>query len=133
MNKVELIGRLTKDPEKKSTDKGTSVVSFSVAVQRKYKNADGNYDADYINCVAWRTTADFIANYFTKGQRIGVVGSLTTRSYEVEGKKRFVTEVNVDEAEFVESKEKKTEPKQTDLFEEELKDFKPLNDADLPF
>ena len=133
MNKVELIGRLTKDPEKKSTDKGTSVVSFSVAVQRKYKNADGNYDVDYINCVAWRTTADFIANYFTKGQRIGVVGSLTTRSYEVEGKKRFVTEVNVDEAEFVESKEKKTEPKQTDLFEEELKDFKPLNDADLPF
>lgn len=133
MNKVLLIGRLTKDPEKKSTDKGTSVVSFSVAVQRKYKNADGNYDADYINCVAWRTTADFIANYFTKGQRIGVVGSLTTRSYEVEGKKRFVTEVNVDEAEFVESKEKKTEPKQTDLFEEELKDFKPLNDADLPF
>lgn len=133
MNKVELIGRLTKDPEKKSTDKGTSVVSFSVAVQRKYKNADGNYDADYINCVAWRTTADFIANYFTKGQRIGVVGSLTTRSYEVEGKKRSVTEVNVDEAEFVESKEKKAEPKQTDLFEEELKDFKPLNDADLPF
>ena len=133
MNKVELIGRLTKDPEKKSTDKGTSVVSFSVAVQRKYKNADGNYDADYINCVAWRTTADFIANYFTKGQRIGVVGSLTTRSYEVEGKKRSVTEVNVDEAEFVESKEKKAEPKQTDLFEEELKDFKPLNDADPPF
>ena len=128
MNKVLLIGRLTKDPEKKSTDKGTSVVSFSVAVQRKFKNADGNYDADYINCVAWRTTADFIANYFTKGQRIGVVGSLTTRSYEVEGKKRSVTEVNVDEAEFVEAKAEPKEPKQLDMFEDVT-----LQEGELPF
>ena len=132
MNKVELIGRLTKDPEKKATSNGISVTRFSVAVQRKYKNEDGTYPSDFFNCVAWRATADFVAKYFTKGQRIGLSGSLQTRSYEAEGQKRSVTEIVADEVEFIESKPKE-EKKAEDLFGEELKDFKPLDDTDLPF
>ena len=139
MNKVILIGRLTKDPEKKSTTNGISVTRFSIAVNRKWKNEDGTYPADFFSCVAWRATADFVAKYFTKGQRIGVCGSLQTRSYEYEGQKRTATEIVVDEVEFVESgaskkeEEKPEQEKAEDLFKDELKDFKPLDDADLPF
>lgn len=105
MNKSILIGRLTKDPELKTTTSGTNVCSFTIAVNRRYKNSEGNYDADFINCAAWRQTAEFISNYFTKGRMIGVVGSIQTRTYDdAEGKKRYVTEVVVDEAYFVESK-----------------------------
>lgn len=139
MNKVIMIGRLTKDPEKKSTTNGISVTRFSIAVNRKWKNEDGTYPADFFNCVAWRATADFVAKYFAKGQRIGVCGSLQTRSYEVEGQKRTATEIVADEVEFVESgaskkeEEKPEQEKAEDLFKDELKDFKPLDDADLPF
>ena len=66
MNKVIITGNLTKDPEKRTTHQGTSVTSFTVAVQRRFKNQDGNYDADFINCVAWRGTADFVTQYFGK-------------------------------------------------------------------
>ena len=71
MNKAIFTGNLTKDPEKRTTQHGTSVTSFTVAVQRRFKNQNGNYDADFINCVAWRGTADFVAQYFSKGSRIG--------------------------------------------------------------
>ena len=139
MNKVIMIGRLTKDPEKRSTTNGISVTRFSIAVNRKWKNEDGTYPADFFNCVAWRATADFVEKYFSKGQRIGVCGSLQTRSYEYEGQKRTATEIVVDEVEFVESgaskkeEEKPEQKKAEDLFKNELKDFKPLDDADLPF
>ena len=67
MNKAILVGRLTRDPELRTTANGVSVCSFSIAVNRRYKNAEGNYDADFINCVAWRQQAEFLAKYFTKG------------------------------------------------------------------
>ena len=105
MNKAILVGRLTRDPELKSTANGTNVCSFSVAVNRRYKNAEGNYDADFINCTAWRQTAEFVSKYFTKGRMIGVVGSIQTRNYDdKDGKKVYVTEVAADEVYFVESK-----------------------------
>lgn len=104
MNKVILMGRLTRDPELRTTPNGVSVCSFSIAVNRRFKNAEGNYDADFINCVAWRQTGEFISRYFTKGRMIAVVGSLQTRNYEKDGQRHYVTEVQVDEAHFTESK-----------------------------
>ena len=104
MNKVELVGRLTKDPEVKLTSNQTQFCNFTVAVDRRFKDANGQRQADFINCVAWRQTAVFIQKYFHKGTRIGLVGSIQTRSYDDQnGQKSFITEVVVDEAEFVES------------------------------
>lgn len=105
MNKAILCGRLTKDAELKTTSSGINYCNFIIAVDRKFKDANGNRQADFIACVAWRTTAEFISKYFKKGNRIAVVGSIQTRSYEDQsGNKHLVTEVIVDEAEFVESK-----------------------------
>ena len=105
MNRTIIIGRLTKDPEVKYTQNQLPFCNFIIAVDRRFKDANGQRQADFIACVAWRATADFIGKYFRKGSKIAVVGSIQTRSYEdQEGKKHLVTEVVVDEAEFVESK-----------------------------
>ena len=104
MNKVILVGRLTKDPEIKATTNQTQYCNFTVAVDRRFKDASGNKQTDFINCVAWKQMALFIGKYFNKGSRIGLAGSIQTRSYDdSNGKKVFVTEVVVDEAEFVDS------------------------------
>lgn len=103
MNKVALVGNLTRDPETRQTQSGQSACNFTVACQRHFKNAEGKYDADFIPCVAWRQTADFVAKYFKKGSKIGLTGSIQTRSYDKDGQKRYVTEVVVDEVEFVTS------------------------------
>lgn len=101
MNCVQLVGNLTRDPELRQTQSGISACQFTIACQRRFKNKDGNYDADFISCVAWRQTAEFIAKYFKKGSRIGVTGSIQTRSYDAQdNSKRYVTEVVVDAAEF---------------------------------
>ncbi len=105
MNKVILVGRLTRDPELKTTANGVSVCSFSIAVSRRFKNAEGNYDADFINCVAWRQQAELLSKFFAKGRMVGIVGSIQTRNYDnKDGQKVYVTEVSVDEVHFVESK-----------------------------
>ena len=105
MNKVILVGRLVKDPEVKATQSQISVCSFTLAVDRKFKNADGERQADFLNCVAWRQQAELLGKYFQKGSRIGIVGNLQSRSYDdANGHKVYVTEVIVDEIEFVESK-----------------------------
>lgn len=107
MNKVILIGNITKDIELKTTAGGTSVATFTVACQRNYKNAEGRYETDFINCVAWKNTADFLSKYFGKGSSIAVTGRMQTRSYEAQdGGKRYVTEVIVEETEFVGKKKK---------------------------
>lgn len=104
MNKVILIGRLTKDPEVKATSNQTPLCNFTVAVDRKYKDANGNKQADFINCLAWRQQATFIGQYFHKGSKICITGNIQTRSYEDQNNQKvYVTEVVVDEVEFVES------------------------------
>ena len=106
MNKVQLVGRLTKDPEVKFTSNQTKVCSFTIAVDRKFKDANGQRQADFISCVAWKQTAEFLQKYFHKGNRIGICGSIQTRSYEDQnGQNHFITEVLAEEVEFVESKE----------------------------
>lgn len=104
LNKVILMGRLAADPELKQTQGGASVVSFSIAVDRRF-NKDGERKADFINCVAWRTTAEFVAKYFNKGSMIALVGELQTRTWEDNnGQKRYATEVIASEVSFCGSK-----------------------------
>lgn len=104
MNSVNLVGRMTKDPEIKTTSGGTKIGNFTIAVDRKFKNANGEREADFINCVSFNKTAEFIGEYFTKGKRIGVSGSIQTRKYDdTNGVTHYITEVLVDSAEFVES------------------------------
>lgn len=113
MNSVALVGNLTKDPENKKLPSGTSCCQFTVAVQRKYKNAQGQREADFIPCVAWKQTADLIYRYFTKGMRIGLTGAIQTRTYEAQdGQKKFVTEVIVDSVEFVTPRQQEGAPAQ---------------------
>ena len=109
LNKVVLCGRMTADPELKQTTSGIAVVSFTLAVNRRYqsKSADGaqGQQADFINVVAWRSTAEFISRYFRKGSALCVTGSIQTRSWQdQQGQKRYATEVVADEAMFVDSK-----------------------------
>ena len=108
LNKVILIGNLTADPELKQTPSGISVVSFTVAINRRYQSktaADGQQTADFISIVAWRQTAEFVTRYFKKGKPILVCGALQSRSYtDNQGNKRYVTEVVADEVGFVENK-----------------------------
>lgn len=102
MNKVVLVGRLTRDPENRSNSAGVSNARFTLAVNRNFKNKDGNYDADFISCVAFRNTADFISKFFKKGSMICVEGRIQTGSYDAQdGSKRYTTDVVVDNAEFV--------------------------------
>ena len=112
MNSICLMGRLTGDPELKTTQNGVSVTSFSVAVDRAYRSKDQERQTDFINCVAWRNTAEFICRYFQNGQRIALQGSLQSRSYtDKNGNNRTVFEVVVDNAFFAESKSGATAPR----------------------
>lgn len=100
MNTVSIIGRLTAKPELRHTNSGKSVCSFSVAKERKFKDADGNAIVDYFDCVAWNAQADFLCKWFDKGVRVGITGELQTRTYEKDGQPRKVVEVRVNEVEF---------------------------------
>lgn len=136
MNKCELIGRLTKDPELKLTSNQTAYCNFTIAVDRRFKDSNGQRQADFINCVAWKQTATFVQKYFHKGNRIGIVGSIQTRQYEGnDGAKHFITEVIVDEAEFVESQTQTAPAPQTQA--EPTQDNAPAEEApavgELPF
>lgn len=125
MNKVILMGRLTKDPEIRYTQNNTPVCSFTLAVDRRFSK---DKQADFISCQAWQKTAEFISKYFQKGSMIAVVGRIQTRTWEDnEGKKRYVTEVIVDEAYFTGSKSKTETDKATDTWPPDYED------DDLPF
>ena len=105
MNKVILMGRLTRDPEVRyTTNNNTLVCTFSLAVNRRFKQ-EGQPDADVINVVAWAKTGEFCSKYFTKGQQVAVCGHLQTRSYDdKDGKKVYVTEVVAEDTYFADSK-----------------------------
>lgn len=104
LNKVVLAGRLTADPELKQTTSGISVTSFNLAINRRFAR-EGEQTADFIACVAWRQSAEFICKYFRKGSALCITGNIQTRSWQdQQGNKRFATEVVIDEAMFVDSK-----------------------------
>lgn len=124
MNKVILSGRIANDFELETTPTDVSVCKFRLAVSRRYKNADGGYDADFISCVAWRSNAEFICKYFKKGDPIELTGRIETRNYEKDGQTHYITEVVVEETNFTLSK------KQEDT--QEAAQSTPANDGFFP-
>lgn len=117
MNKVILIGRLTKEPDIRITPSGLTVAHYTLAVDRKFKK-DGEPDADFIPCVAFGKPAEFTEKYLSKGAKIAICGRLQTRSYEDKyGQKKYVTEIIVDEQYFAESK------RNADISQEQLKEI----------
>ena len=102
MNRVELVGRLTRDPELRTVSSGNSVATFTVAVNRPFTPQNGERDADFINCRVWNKQAENLAKFCHKGDQIGVEGSIRTSSYDAQdGSKRYVTEVQADRIEFL--------------------------------
>lgn len=105
MNKVVLVGRITKDPELKYTNNNIPVVQFTIAVNRTYQSKNGEKQADFINCVVWRQQAENFAKYMRKGSLIGIDGQIQTRNYDdANGVKRYVTEILCESIHFLESK-----------------------------
>ena len=105
MNKVILVGRLTKDPEMRTTANGVATTNFTLAVNRNFTNQSGEREADFLTCVAWRRLAETIAKFCTKGSQVAVEGRIQTRSYDAQdGTKRYVTEIMVDNIDFLGSR-----------------------------
>lgn len=142
MNKIILTGRLTRDPELRYTTSNVAVTQFSLAVNRDFKNQEGEYEADFINCVAYRNLAETITKYVKKGDKLGVDGRLQIRNYDnSEGNKVYVSEVIVNGIEFLEAKKEKSasneEVRGTDASKEEVDPFQEeqltITDDMLPF
>ncbi|MDD3766946.1 MAG: single-stranded DNA-binding protein [Eubacteriales bacterium] len=138
LNKVILMGRLTRDPELRYTPSNIPVCSFSIAVDRRFVRTGEERQADFINIVAWRQTAEFICKYFVKGQMINVCGSIQTRSWDdANGVRRYATEVVADEVNFCGDRPQSSSQygesrPQTSQFPDD--DFAPVDtDDDLPF
>ena len=143
MNKVILVGNLTRDPELITTTNGVSLCRFSLAVQRRFAGPDGEREADFINIVVWRAQADNCYKYLKKGSKCGIVGTLQTRSYDAQdGTKRYSTDVVAEEVEFLSTKgssssEESFEPSETGSKSSGKNDivnkFEPIDDDNLPF
>lgn len=123
MNRVFLIGRATKDVEISKTNNDRSVAKFAIAVDRRYKNADGEKITDFINIVVWNKLAEICSKFVKKGKQVAVSGELQGRSYEVNGEKKFITEIIADEVEFLGSNTEKEDKVELDE----------VDDGDLPF
>lgn len=125
MNKVILLGNLTKDPELITTNSGISVCRFTLAVSRRYTNSSGERETDFLNIVVWRTLGENCHKYLKKGSKCCVVGQVQTRSYEAQdGTKKYITEIVAEEVEFLSTAPKK-ESEQVEMIE--------VNDDSLPF
>jgi single-strand DNA-binding protein len=143
LNRVCLLGRLTADPELRTTPNGTSVTSFTIAVNRSYVKQGAERETDFINIVAWRSTADFVCKYFKKGQLVALEGSIQTRSYtDKEGNKRTAFEVVTDNVYFAEPKRESAPqyndnsftPPEPSFSNSDGSDFEDVvGDTDLPF
>lgn len=142
MNKVILIGRITKNVELNQTQNGTAYVSNSIAVNRNYKNADGSISTDFINFVAYKSTAELMARYVNKGDRIGLTGSWNVRSYQnQQGQTQYVNELLVENIEFLQDKpqpqqqryQQPNNPFQQQTQQPQQQSYASFNESDLPF
>lgn len=146
INSVTLTGRITKDLEKKETNKGTSVVNFSLAVDRRFKNSNGNCEADFISIQAWGMTADLLCKYCGKGSLVGIEGRIQTRNYENnQGQRAYVTEVVAENVTFLDSKKNNDQGQQggyqqsngyqNDSYQQTFDSALPFDDSadDVPF
>lgn len=134
MNKAIIIGNITKDLELKKTSGGISSVSFTVAVQRKFANAQGTKETDFLTVVAWRQLADICAKYLSKGSKVCVTGSIQSRSYtSQDGSKRYVTEIIADDVEFLTARGERTNDNNAEDDTERPGEMTEANDDELPF
>ena len=138
MNKVILMGRLTKDPEVRYTQtNNTLVASFSLAVNRRFVAQGAERQADFINIVAWSKTGEFCSKYFKKGQQVGVIGRIQTRTWDDDqGQKHYITEVVAEEAYFADNKKDSNQGSFENTFGDNLSqnsEFQVSSDDDLPF
>lgn len=131
MNKVFLIGNLTRDPELSTTSSGVSLCRLSLAVSRRFANADGTRETDFFNITVWRNDAENCSKYLNKGSKIAVVGSLQNRTYEVDGVKRYATDIIASEIEFLNSRSSGDSATRDDA--EPVSDLRPVDDDSLPF
>lgn len=130
MNKLIIIGNLTKDPELLETSSGISYTKFTVAVSRNYTNSDGERETDFFDITAWRERAELCVKYLKKGSKVGIVGSVQFRTYEDDdGNKRKITEIKVEEIEFLTPKSSSEEAKPSKKGKPQLEE----TDEDLPF
>lgn len=136
MNKVFLIGNLTKDPELTTTNSGVSLCKFTLAVQRRFTGNDGEREADFLPIIVWRGLADNCYKFLKKGSKAGVSGTIQTRQYDApDGTRRFITEIIADEVEFLSTRNggeeaESTKPTKND---EVVTKFEPIDDDNLPF
>ena len=138
MNRVILIGNLASDPESRTTQSGIAQCSFRIAVQRRYKGANGERETDFLPIVCWRQTAEFAQKYLAKGRKVAVEGSIQTRSYDAkDGSKRYVTEVMADSVEAVGGREEGTQSAQNEHKAQSAKHdpsgFTEVDEDELPF
>lgn len=137
MNKVFLIGNLTRDPDLSTTNNGVSLCRFSIAVNRRFKSANGEAETDFFNIVAWRATADLCGQYLHKGSKVGIVGSLQTRTYEQDGVKKYATDIVADEVEFLtpkgDSSNNNYQSEKPARAKVSPKEMQPMEDDELPF
>lgn len=122
MNKAIMIGNLTKDPDVRTTPSGVNVCSFSIAVNRRRANADGEKATDFFNIIAWRSLADNCGKYLAKGRKVCVSGEIQNRSYEKDGAKKYITEIIADDVEFLSPREK-----------DDINGFTDIHDENLPY
>lgn len=133
MNKVILIGNLANDPESRTTQSGIAQCSFRLAVQRRFKGANGERETDFLQVVCWRQTAEFAQRYLAKGRKVAVEGSIQTRSYDAQdGSKRYVTEIIADSVEAVGSREDGA-PSAQQPAQNQQTGFTEVDDDELPF
>lgn len=129
-----ITGNIARDPEARTTQSGISTSTFTVAVQRRFKNADGKHDADFLTVVAWRQTADFCNKYLSKGRKVAVTGSVQTRSYTAQdGSKRYVTEIIADHVETLDKREDKPKDEHPAQEQPDPSQFTEVDDSELPF
>ena len=137
MQKFIAIGNLTKDPEHGKTNNGTVYCKFSVAIPRDFKDANGDRQVDFFNCTAWRGLAENIYKYCVKGSKVCIVGQVQNRSYESNGRKQTVTEIKVENVEFLTRRSEENANKEERLSTEELdkriEQLTPIDDDDMPF
>ena len=131
MNKCILIGNLTKDPELTTTTNGVAVCRFTIAVSRRYSNADGERETDFLNIVVWRNLGENCHKFLKKGSKVGIVGNIQSRSYDApDGSKRYVTEIVAEEVEFLSTK---SQDEQTKIDKPDDGGLQPIDDDVLPF
>jgi len=129
MNKAILVGNLTRDPELSTIPNGTAVCKFSIAVNRRFADAEGNRQTDFFNIVAWRALGENCSKYLKKGSKVGIVGQIQIRQYEQDGVKKFFTEIIADEVEFLSPKGGES----SGFSGSDSGEMQPVSDDNLPF